>query len=57
MVAQQPPEDPRLAIYRQLLTQANENAAVLGAQAQRLSVDNAKLKAENDELKKKEEPK
>ena len=48
-----PPEDPRIAIYRQLLTQANDNVAALGAQAQQLTAENGKLKAENEELKKK----
>ena len=49
--AQQPPEDGRIAVYRQLLTQANDNAAALGAQLQAAQIENAQLKAQIEKRK------
>ena len=49
--AQQPPEDGRIAVYRQLLTQANDNVAALGAQLQAAQIENAKLKAQIEKTK------
>ncbi len=61
--AQQPPEDGRIAVYRQLLTQANDNVAALGAQLNaavkerdELKAQIAKRKAEDDEAAKAKAP-
>lgn len=54
--AQQPPEDGRIAVYRQLLTQANDNVAGLGAQLQAAQIENAALKAQLEKLKAPPEP-
>lgn len=54
--AQPAPDDGRIALYRQLLTQANDNIVSLGTQAQALSTENAKLKAEIEKLKPKDCP-
>lgn len=48
-LAQQPPEDPRLAIYRQLLTEANERAAAALGESARLKAQIDKRKQEDDE--------
>lgn len=53
---QQPPEGGRIAIYRQLLTQANDNVAGLGAQLQAAQIENAQLKAQLEKLKAPPEP-
>ncbi len=44
--AQQPPEDGRLAVYRQLLTRANDELTAMGAQLQAAQIENAQLKAQ-----------
>lgn len=44
--AQQPPEDPKITAYRQLLSEANERVVTYAAQAQQLSVENVKLKTD-----------
>ena len=49
--AKQPPEDGRVAVYRQLLTQANDNIVALGAQLQAAQIENAKLKAQIEKTK------
>jgi hypothetical protein len=40
------PEDGRISIYRQLLGQANDSIAMLGAQLQAAQAENARLAAE-----------
>jgi hypothetical protein len=50
-VAQQPPEDDRVAAYRQLLLRANDELASTVAQANRLSTENAKLRGELEKAK------
>ncbi len=44
----------RVGVYRQLLTRANDELAQAMAQANALAIENAKLKAENEKLKKPE---
>jgi hypothetical protein len=43
--AQQPPSDPRLETYKQLLSEANDRVVGLAAQVQHLQAEIAKLKA------------
>jgi hypothetical protein len=42
----QQPEDPRIAGYRQLLTEANERVVLYAGQAAQLAAENTALKAE-----------
>lgn len=49
--AQQPPEDGKVAIYKQLLTRANDELAALGAQLQAAQIENANLKAQIEKRK------
>lgn len=58
-LAQVPQEDPRINIYRQLLSEANDRLATSIAQNGTLSTENAQLKAQIVKLKppSKEEPK
>lgn len=55
--AQQPPEDGKVAIYKQLLTRANDELAALGGQLQAAQIENANLKAQLEKLKPAEEKK
>lgn len=52
LVAQQPPEDSRLAIYRQLLSEANDRLTVAIGQARMAEAENVRLKAEIEKHKK-----
>lgn len=54
--AQQPPEDGRIAIYKQLLTRANDEIAAVGGQLQAAQIENAQLKAQIEKLKAPPEP-
>lgn len=54
--AQQPPEDGKVAIYRQLLTRANDELAATGGQLQAAQIENAKLKADLEKLKADQKP-
>lgn len=49
--AQQPPEDGKVAIYKQLLTRSNDELAVLGGQLQAAQIENASLKAQLEKRK------
>ncbi len=51
-LAQQPPQDPVAATYRQLLTEANDRIVTLAAQAQRLETEKANLAKQLEEAKK-----
>lgn len=55
--AQQPPEDGRLAVYRQLLTRSQDEVAGMGAQLQAAQIENAQLKAQLEKLKAESEKK
>ncbi len=49
--AQQPSEDGRLAVYRQLLTRSQDELAMMGGQLQAAQMESAQLKAELAKLK------
>lgn len=49
--AQQPPEDGKVAIYRQLLTRAQDETAAMGSQLQAAQIENTQLKSERDKIK------
>lgn len=49
--AQQPPEDGKVAIYKQLLARSQDELAQTGAMLQSAQIENAQLKAERDKLK------
>ena len=49
--AQQPPEDPRIGIWRQLYLEVSDRMVGLGAQATALAQENTSLKAELAKLK------
>lgn len=44
-------EDPRIAIYRQLLSRANDELAQAMAHSNALGIENAKLKTDLDKTK------
>lgn len=55
--AQQPPEDGRIAIYKQLLARATDEFVAVGAQLQAAQIENAALKAQFEKLKAESEKK